>query len=59
MSDDREPWWAIVVYVSLSIYLTLSIFLWIFRASFGSCEKQYMDYVFPLTFLHCPIEVKK
>lgn len=37
------------------LYFVLSISIWIIRATLTNrgCEKMYMDFVFPITFLHC------
>ena len=40
----------------LIFYLCVSMVFWVFRFSLGfDCEKRYIDYLFPLTKLHCPI----
>lgn len=37
-------------------YLILSFFMWFIRLGTNAdCEHRYMDYVFPITKLHCKV----
>lgn len=40
-------------------YLFISVMLWMMRFGMGAdCEKRYIDYIFPITLLHCKVESK-
>jgi|GEM_PF-3842501 hypothetical protein len=39
----------------LIVYLIASMFIWAIRASGGDCELRYMDFVFPISKIHCPV----
>lgn len=41
--------------IGLYIYAILSLCLWGFRAMSTDCAHRYMDYVFPITKLHCEV----
>lgn len=44
----------------LWIYVIMSVLCWIVRMSAGGdCEHRYIDYVFPITLLHCKVAATK
>lgn len=40
---------------TIGIYLAVSLFIWFMRWLPMDCEKRYVDYVFPLSKLHCKV----
>lgn len=40
----------------LFIYLVISFFALVVRASYGDCKDRYIDYVLPISFLHCEVK---
>jgi hypothetical protein len=41
----------------LAIYLVISGFIWFIRLTYADadCEPRYIDYVFPISKLHCKV----
>lgn len=50
MSDNK-----FIVGMFLYCYLVVSLIFWMIRVEFGTCDHLYMDYVFPITKLHCKV----
>ena len=45
------------VFYIVFVYLVASTVLWVLRLSYGGdCEHRYIDFVFPITKLHCQVE---
>jgi hypothetical protein len=44
------------ILLCLVIYLGLTTVMFIARVSIGDCVIRYMDYLFPLTHIHCAVK---
>lgn len=43
------------IFFIIAAYFMLSFFIWMFRVLPMDCEHRYLDYVFPITMLHCKV----
>lgn len=47
------------IFIVVIIWLVASVYIWMFRLpAFGKpadCEVRYLDFIFPLTRIHCPV----
>lgn len=52
--NDKEFWISLGVFL-LICYLTVSTVVWAVRADNGDCKLRYVDFVFPISKLHCEV----
>lgn len=52
--NDKDFWISLGVFL-LVCYLVVSTVVWAVRADNGDCKLRYVDFVFPISRLHCEV----
>ncbi len=50
-----KQYMAEIIWTILWLYFLIALFVWMIRAIEMDCAHRYVDYVFPISKLHCEI----